>query len=230
MLDSFRVIVAAAGSGTRMDSKINKQYLLLNSWPVLKYSLDVFEAFAAVSEIIIVANPKETEYCKEEIVEGFGYKKVSQVIAGGKERQDSVWAGLQQLNANTAYVAIHDGARPLLSPELLANILRGAREWGAAVPGILARDTLKTVDNSSFVGETLDRAKIVSIQTPQIFKYCKLCEAYEKAYAEGFWGTDDASLFEKYVGKVKVIPGDHRNIKITTPDDLIIANGFLKHT
>jgi len=229
LLDSFRVIIAAAGSGSRMNSDINKQYILLESWPVLKYSLDVFEAFASVAEIVIVASPREIEYCRQEIVERFGFQKVSKVIAGGKERQDSVWAGLQELAADTAYVAIHDGARPLLSPVLLANILRAAQEWGAAVPGILARDTLKKVDESSFVAETLNRSRIVNIQTPQIFKYSNLCEAYEKAYAEGFRGTDDAALFEKYVGKVKVVPGDHRNIKITTPDDLLIAQTFLTH-
>ncbi len=228
MADNLRVVIAAAGSGSRMGSKLNKQYLLLNSRPILTYSLDIFEHFSLVDEIVIVAHANETEYCEREVVKKYGYKKVSRVIAGGKLRQDSVWAGLKSLNQKTSYVAVHDGARPLFSSQLLMALLEEARKWGAAVPGIQARDTLKMVDRDNFVTSTLDRSSVVSIQTPQVFSFRELCEAYENAYEEAYVSTDDAALFEKYIGRVKMVPGEYRNIKITTPEDLIIARSLLE--
>jgi len=227
MVNNLRVVIAAAGIGSRMGSTTNKQYLLLNSRPVLTYSLDVFEEFKPVDEIIIVANSRETEYCEKEIVQKYGYKKISKVIAGGKERQDSVWTGLKHLGEATDFVAVHDGARPILTSELLKRVFEAAREWGAAVPGIPVRDTLKIMDKNGFVKHTLDRSSIMAIQTPQIFDYDKLRRAYKKAYEKGFTGTDDASVFENHSGGVKIVSGDYKNIKITTPEDLIIAQGLL---
>jgi len=120
MADNLRVVIAAAGTGSRMGGKVNKQYMLLNKRPILTYSLDSFEQSSLVDEILIVAKPEETDYCRQEIVERYKYRKVSKVVAGGKERQDSVWAGLQELyNNGTDYVAVHDGARPLFSSDLL---------------------------------------------------------------------------------------------------------------
>lgn len=229
MVNNLRVVIAAAGTGTRMGSKINKQYMLLKSRPVLAYSLDVFEEFDLADEIVIVANPKETDYCEKEIVRKYGYRKVSCVIPGGKERQDSVRTGLKQLKPDTDFVAVHDGARPLLSIKLIRELLAEAEEWGAAVPGIIATDTLKLIDRDDFVCQTLDRSSIVSIQTPQIFKFEELLAAYDQAYEEGFIATDDASLFEAYIGRVKVVKGDYRNIKITTPEDLKIAEVLLSN-
>lgn len=228
MVNNLRVVIAAAGTATRMGSKINKQYLLLKSRPILAYSLDTFEEFDLVDEIVIVANPMEVEYCEKEIVKKYRYKKVSQVVPGGKERQDSVWMGLKQLQSDTDLVAVHDGARPLLSFQLLEDLLVEAEEWGAAIPGIVATDTLKLIDRDDFVRQTLDRSSVVSIQTPQIFKYQELLTAYNQAYEEGFTATDDASLFETYIGRVKVVKGDHRNLKITTPQDLKIAEVLLR--
>lgn len=228
MDDNLRVVVAAAGTGSRMGSRINKQYLLLNDRPVLAYSLDVFEQYDPIDEVIIVAKPSEIAYCEQEIVNKYQYRKVTQVVAGGSERQDSVWAGLSRLDEHTAYVAVHDGARPLLSLELLESLFREAKEWGAAIPGVLVRDTLKMVDREGFVGQTLDRTNIIAVQTPQIFKFEEIQRAYREAYQEGFSATDDAALFEKYIGRVKVVPGQRDNIKITTPEDLTIAMGLLE--
>lgn len=228
MANNLRVVIAAAGSGKRMASKINKQYMLLKEKPVLAYSLDVFEEFGLVDDIVIVAHPREVDFCEKEVVKKFGYSKVSQIIPGGEQRQDSVWAGLKELDSRTDFVAVHDGARPLLTAGLLWELLKEAEEWGAAIPGIRARDTLKMVDRDNFVGQTLDRSSIVAVQTPQVFKYNELLRAYEYAYEEGFMATDDSSLFEKYIGRVKVVPGNYNNIKITTPEDLIIAEGLLK--
>lgn len=229
MVDNLRVVIAAAGTGTRMGGKINKQYLMLNSRPVLCYSLDVFEQMPLVDEVVIVTQASEIDYCQEQIVHRYGYQKVKNVVAGGQERQDSVLAGLQALPADTDYVAVHDGARPLITEELMQNLLEAAREWGAAIPGVLVRDTLKMVDRDSFVSQTLDRSVVTAIQTPQIFQYQELCRAYEYAYRDGLLGTDDASLFEVYVGRVKVVAGSYRNLKITTPEDLIIAEALLKN-
>jgi 2-C-methyl-D-erythritol 4-phosphate cytidylyltransferase len=228
MVNNLRVVIAAAGTGSRMKSRINKQYMLLNSRPILSYSLDVFEKYEAVDEIVIVAHPREIEYCEKEIVKKFGYRKVKKVIPGGHQRQDSVWAGLLQLNGDsTDYVAVHDGARPLLTSALLDDLIKEAGEWGAAIPGIYVRDTLKMVDRDGFVGNTLDRSSTVFIQTPQVFRFQEIYQAYEMAREEGFISTDDAALFEKYIGRVKVVPGNYNNLKITTPEDLIIAEALL---
>ncbi|MDD3270956.1 MAG: 2-C-methyl-D-erythritol 4-phosphate cytidylyltransferase [Syntrophomonadaceae bacterium] len=228
MVNNLRVVIAAAGTGSRMKSRINKQYMLLNSRPILSYSLDVFEKYEAVDEIVIVANPRDTEYCEKEIVKKFGYRKVKKIIPGGEQRQDSVWAGLMQLNRDTTdYVAVHDGARPLLTSALLSDLIRQAEEWGAAIPGVYVRDTLKMVDRDGFVGNTLDRSSTVFIQTPQVFRFQEIYQAYKMALEEGFKSTDDAALFEKYIGRVKVVPGNYNNLKITTPEDLIIAQSLL---
>ena len=227
MANNLRVVIAAAGTGSRMKSRINKQYMLLNSRPILSYSLDVFEEYEAVDEIVIVAHPREIEYCEKEIVKKFGYRKVKKVIPGGKQRQDSVWAGLLQLNQDTDYVAVHDGARPLLTSDLLNDLVKETEEWGAAIPGIYVRDTLKMVDQDGFVGNTLDRSSTVFIQTPQVFRFHEIYQAYEMALEEGFTSTDDAALFEKYIGRVKVVPGNYNNLKITTPEDLIIVETLL---
>lgn len=223
MANNLRVVIAAAGSATRMGSKINKPYMLLKSRPVLAYSLDIFEEFNLVDDIVIVANPQEIDYCKREIVEKYGYRKVSQVVAGGKMRQDSVRVGLRQLGQDTDFIAVHDGARPFLTHELLEKLLKAAEQWGAAIPGVMPKDTLKFVDRDEFVRQTLDRSSVVAIQTPQLFKFEELLAAYNQAYEEGFIATDDAALFENYIGRVKIVPGDYRNIKITTPEDLKIA-------
>lgn len=227
MANNLRVVIAAAGTGSRMKSRINKQYMLLNSRPILSYSLDVFEKYEAVDEIVIVAHPREIEYCEREIVNKFGYRKVKKVIPGGKQRQDSVWAGLLQLNQDTDYVAVHDGARPLLTLALLDDLIKEAEEWGAAIPGVYVKDTLKMVNRDGFVGNTLDRSSTVFIQTPQVFRFKEIYQAYEMALEEGFKSTDDAALFEKYIGRVKVVPGNYNNLKITTPEDLIIVETLL---
>ncbi|MDD3363895.1 MAG: 2-C-methyl-D-erythritol 4-phosphate cytidylyltransferase [Syntrophomonas sp.] len=228
MVNNLRVVIAAAGRGSRMESSTNKQYMLLNSRPVLAYSLDFFEKLDVVDEIVVVTGETELDYCEREIIKPFKYKKVSAVIPGGKERQDSVWAGLRKLGVDTEFVAVHDGARPLLSSAVLYRLLEEAQEWGAAIPGIASKDTLKAVDRDDFVRQTLDRTTVYAIQTPQVFKYEELMAAYQQANEEDFSGTDDASLFERFIGRVKVVEGDYDNIKITTPGDMLIAEALLR--
>ena len=227
MANNLRVVIAAAGQGSRMGSKTNKQFMLLNAHPVLAYSLDFFERQDLVDEIVVVTSDKELDYCRHEIVEKFHYKKVSAVLAGGKERQDSVWVGLQYLSQDTDFVAVHDGARPLLSFDVLQRLLQEAEEWGAAIPGVANKDTIKMINKDYFVRQTLDRSMIFAIQTPQVFKFRELVQAYKMAYEEDFYATDDSALFEKYIGQVKLVEGDYNNIKITTPSDLLIAKSLL---
>lgn len=228
MANNLRVVIAAAGKGSRMDDKVNKQYIPLGSRPVLAYSLEFFENIDYVDKIVVVARKKDLEYCRREVVERYGFTKVTDVVAGGKERQDSVWAGLKRLGADTDYVAVHDGARPLLSSTVLLELMKAAEDWGAAIPGVPSKDTLKMVDRDDFVRQTMDRESIFNIQTPQVFKYSELIDAYRQANEEGFTGTDDATLFEHFIGRVKVVQGDYRNVKITTRDDLIIAHSLLE--
>jgi len=225
----LRVVIAAAGLGSRMNSDLNKQYMLIKGRPVLAYSLDKFENFGAVDSIVVVANSSEVQFCQNEIANKYGYKKVVGVIPGGKERQDSVWAGLNTFANHTGLVAIHDGARPLLPMQLLEDLLLAAERWDAAVPGVPARDTLKMVDEEGFIINTVDRSSIVAVQTPQVFRFEMLWKAFQLAYAEGIYGTDDASLFERYIGRVKIVKSDNRNIKITTPEDLLVAETLLSN-
>lgn len=227
MADNLRVVIAAAGMGSRMKSSLNKQYMELLGRPVLTYSLDLFEKSELVDKVVVVANLSDLDYCQNNIIKKYGYKKVEAVIPGGAERQDSVWAGINYCTEPGGYIAVHDGARPLLSNELFYKLVQQAKRFGAAVPGVAPRDTLKTIDAQGLVIETLDRSKISAIQTPQIFKYDLIAQAYRQAYADGFRGTDDASLYEKYIGRVKVIEGENHNLKITTPTDLTIAEILL---
>lgn len=228
MASNLRVVIAAAGQGSRMKTRLNKQFILLKAHPVLAYCLDFFEKQDMVDEIVVVTSEKELDYCQREIVNKYRYRKVSAVLPGGKERQDSVWEGLKYLSPDTEFVAVHDGARPLLSSDVLRRLLSAAQEWGAAIPGVASKDTLKMVDKDSFVRQTIDRSMVYSIQTPQVFRYSELREAYRLAWEENYYATDDAALFEKYIGRVKLVAGDYNNIKITTPEDLMIARSLLE--
>jgi 2-C-methyl-D-erythritol 4-phosphate cytidylyltransferase len=223
LVDTLNVIVAAAGSGKRMNKGINKQYLTLRSRPILSYCLEVFEHSPLVNNVLVVVKESEIGFCQKEIVERYGYKKVRKVIAGGAERQDSVWAGLNSLEQSTGLIAVHDGARPFITDQLLTKLVSTAAQWDSAIPGVPVKDTVKLVDNEGFVSKTLDRSRIFFVQTPQVFRLEYLIKAYQKAVEEQFAATDDASIYEKYVGKVKIVPGDYRNIKITTPEDLSYA-------
>lgn len=227
MANNLRVVIAAAGTGSRMKSNINKQYMLLKGKPVLYYSLKTFNNHDLVDEIVVVAHTDEVDYCLENVVKKYQFSKVKKVIPGGRERQDSVIQGLKNLSADTDYVAVHDGARPLLPSGLIHNIYSEAQKYGAAIPGVPVTDTIKMVDKDGFVSSTIDRSSIMAVQTPQIFAYAKLLKAYELALQDNFIGTDDASLYEKYIGQVKVVLGDPNNIKITTPKDIIIAEQLM---
>ncbi len=216
------VVIPAAGRSRRMKSGVNKQFMLLAGKPVLCHSVDVFLSLEEVSQVVVVAHPEEIGRCRELL----GSRSVL-VVPGGEERQDSVYRGLRALARETELVAVHDGARPLLCSRLVRVLLDEAEKWGAVIPAVPVKDTLKEVDASGVVLNTLERSRIWQAQTPQVFSYRDLLHAYERAQNERFYGTDDASLFERYCGQVRVVCGDYRNIKITTPEDLLIAEALL---
>lgn len=223
-------IVLAAGQGKRMKSKIQKQFLLLKEKPVLYYSLFCFEKSREIDEIIIVTGIDSIEYVKKEIVEHFEFQKVKAVVAGGKERYDSVYEGLMACK-NCDYVFIHDGARPFVTEEMIKRGKQSVLVHGACVLGMPSKDTVKIVDKDGIVESTPKRELVWNVQTPQIFSYAKIWEAYQKAKQEGMQGiTDDAMVMEQYGSlKVKLEEGSYDNIKITTPEDILLAEKILEN-
>ena len=223
-------IVLAAGQGKRMNSKIQKQFLEIQGYPVLYYSLRCFQDSPLIQDIILVTGEKSVAYCKEEIVKKYGFTKVTAVIPGGKERYDSVYAGLCACQ-ECGYVLIHDGARPFITEEILERGLQKVKESGACVIGMPSKDTVKLSDAQEFVKETPDRKCVWTIQTPQIFSYPLIRNAHESIRQKDMSSiTDDAMVVEQETGvKVALAEGSYQNIKITTPEDLLIAEAFLHY-
>nr|WP_296155810.1 2-C-methyl-D-erythritol 4-phosphate cytidylyltransferase [uncultured Blautia sp.] len=221
-------IVLAAGQGKRMHTKIQKQFLEIRGYPVLYYSLRCFQESPLIEDIILVTGEDSVFYCQKEIVEKYGFTKVAKVIPGGKERYDSVYQGLFACE-NSDYVLIHDGARPFITEEILERGLEGAKETGACAVGMPSKDTVKIADESGFIAETPDRSRVWLIQTPQIFQYKLIRNAHESIRTRDMSNvTDDAMVVEQETGvKVCLAEGSYQNIKITTPEDLEIAEMFL---
>lgn len=222
-------IILAAGQGKRMQSKVHKQYLLLQGKPVLYYTLRAFEESPLVTEIILVTGKEEIDYCRKEIVEKYGFHKVHKIIAGGKERYHSVYAGLQAAE-DADYVYIHDGARPFVDSGILERACTAVLEYKACVVGMPVKDTIKIADQEGFAAVTPDRRKVWQVQTPQVFSYHLIRNAYDKMMKTEPDGiTDDAMVVEKMTDqKVKFVEGSYKNIKITTPEDLSIAECFVE--
>ena len=223
-------IVLSAGQGKRMHSKVQKQFLEIQGYPVLYYSLRCFQESPLIQDIILVTGEESISYCKEEIVQKYGFTKVSAVIPGGKERYDSVYAGLCECR-DCEYVLIHDGARPFVTEEILKRGLQKVKETGACVIGMPSKDTVKLSDEEGYVKETPNRKCVWTIQTPQIFLYSLIREAHDSIRQKDMSKiTDDAMVVEQETGaKVALAEGSYQNIKITTPEDLDIAEAFLKH-
>jgi len=222
-------VVLAAGSGKRMGTSVHKQYLLIKGKPVIYYTLRAFE-LSEVDEIILVTGADEIDYCSREIVEKYNFQKVRAVIAGGKERYDSVYEGLKALS-DCDYVLIHDGARPLISSALINANISCVQEKEACITAVPVKDTIKVVDNKGYVADTPERSKLWQIQTPQVFEAGLIKEAYERLYNDTTAGniTDDAMVVEHYMDRtVKMTMADYKNIKVTTPEDMDIARIFLK--
>lgn len=224
------VLIPAAGMGRRMGSSINKQYLTLGGRSILARTMELFDRHPMVKSIYPILPAEEIDYFREQILPGCQLKKFVGVIPGGKERQDSVRNGLQQLQMTglnpDAIVLVHDGVRPLFDSSLISSLVDTAVLKGAAVIGVPVKDTIKEVENEQIVA-TPDRSRLWQVQTPQAFRFELLFKAYQKAAKEDFLATDDASLVERMGIKPVMIEGDYRNIKITTPEDLAIAEALL---
>ncbi len=222
-------IIAAAGVGLRMQSQIAKPYLLLAGKPILAHTLEVFETVREIQEVTVVAHPDDLEYCREEVIAPYGFKKVLRLVPGGKERQDSVYHALKALKQEDGLeiILVHDGVRPFITPEQIRRVIKAARSHGGAILGLPAQDTLKRVNPQGKVIHTMDRKDIWHIQTPQGFHADLLWRAFVEAYGRNFYGTDEASLVEEMGHPVAVIHGDPCNIKITTPEDLELAEALL---
>lgn len=222
-------IVLAAGQGKRMNSKVQKQFLLIKGKPVLYYSLSCFQNSREIEEIIVVTGKESINFCKQEIIEAYGFSKVKAVIPGGKERYDSVYAGLCACE-DSDYVFIHDGARPFLSNDMIRRGKEAVLDYGACVIGMPSKDTIKIADENGMVESTPSRNKVWNIQTPQIFSYTAIREAYEKARQQNMADiTDDAMVIERFGNmKIKLVEGSYENIKITTPEDIVVAEKILE--
>lgn len=227
-MEKYTAIVLAAGMGKRMNSSVPKQYLTLAGRPVLYYALKAFEE-SDVTDIILVVGEGEVSYCREEIVEKYALRKISAVIEGGKERYYSVFEGLKAAKG-ADYVLIHDGARPLVTGEIIRRAIQAVLQEQACVVGMPVKDTIKIIGEDGRAEATPDRSRLWQIQTPQVFSYDMIFDAYEWVIGqEDIAVTDDAMVLECATGrKVKVIEGSYENIKITTPEDLLIAETYLK--
>jgi len=222
-------LVPAAGMGKRMGASINKQYLLLAGKPILAHTLELFQQADFIDEIYPVVPQEEIDYCRVNVVEKYGITKVRQIIAGGAERQNSVLNGLRAVAMSAAgIVVIHDGVRPLVPLSVVQRSVELAAEHDGALVAVPAKDTIKVV-KGAFVISTPPRDSLWLAQTPQTFRYGIIRHAHEVAEADGFFGTDDASLLERTGKRVHIVIGDYRNIKITTPEDLALAEAFLKN-
>lgn len=226
-------VVLAAGSGKRMNSDTKKQYMLIYDKPVVYYSLKTFQE-SFVDEIILVVSPGDVSYCQKEIVEKYGFTKVSHIVEGGRERYHSVAAGLEQVTVG-GYTFIHDGARPMVTEEILERAYACVELSGACVVGMPVKDTIKIADGDKNIADTPNRNLVWMVQTPQVFDSSLIKDAYqnlilkeEQLLEQGVSITDDAMVVERLSGqKVKLVEGSYENIKITTPEDILLAECFL---
>jgi 2-C-methyl-D-erythritol 4-phosphate cytidylyltransferase len=221
-------IIVAAGLGKRMGEATPKQFIHLLGKPLLAHTLIPFTSVQDIKQIIVLVPKDWQEYCQETVIEKYGFIKVSKLIQGGQERQDSVYLGLQHVDTDVDVVLIHDGVRPLISKSLIEDSVKTAGVSGAAVVAIPSSDTLKEVSSEGLIKGTLSREGLWLAQTPQAFQKKILLEAYETASKDHFYSTDDAALVERIGYPIKVIRGSSTNIKITTPEDLRYAEFVLK--
>lgn len=220
-------VIVAAGKGKRMGTEISKQFLPLGGKEILAHTVQKFEKATNIRDIVLVTGVDSLQDVQE-MAQEYGWEKIVSIVAGGKERQDSVWNGLQQVAVDTEIILIHDGVRPFVTEDILNGSIETALEMGGCVAGVPAKDTIKVCDGENIAIATPDRSALWQIQTPQTFRKERIVKAYEQAKEDGFVGTDDASFAEHCGYPVKVIMGSYRNIKITTKEDLIIGEAFLK--
>jgi len=220
-------IIVAAGSGKRMGHARNKQFISIGSKPILAHTLDVFNSIDKINKIILVIPRGWKRFCQREIIKKYQYGKEIELIYGGRRRQDSVACGLSLVSSDFDIVVIHDGVRPFVTRRMVVESVARAKRFGACIVAIPVSDTVKTVNREGLVERTVPREYLWRVQTPQTFQVSLIKKAYAKASQEKFYGTDDAQLVERIHRPVRIVRGDYRNIKITTREDLIIAEQML---
>lgn len=221
----YRVIIPAAGQGKRMQAGKNKQFILLDEKPVIVHTLSTFQQDQNCKEIVLVVSEKEKSEFRM-LIETFQLSKVTRLVSGGAERQESVFNGLKAL-PQEGIVLVHDGARPFVTIDMITRVAKEAAAHDAAVLAVPVKDTLKRSDGSVII-ETVDRSHLWAVQTPQAFRYTLLYEAYERAEQVNLTATDDASLVEALGRNVSIVVSDETNVKLTTPADLQFADIILK--
>jgi 2-C-methyl-D-erythritol 4-phosphate cytidylyltransferase len=221
-------VIVSAGKGLRFMEGKKKQFTFLEGRPILAHTLEKFETCPLIRSVRLVVGQEDMDYCLEEIVEKYRFQKVSKIVPGGKWRQESVKNGIDALPKDTDIVPIHDGVRPLITQAMIEDSIHAAVRFGAVVLATPVKETIKMSNPDGTVLKTLDRESLWQIQTPQTFQLNVIREAHNQAIADGFVGTDDASLVERLGVKVHILPGSHTNIKITTPEDFVLASLFLK--
>jgi 2-C-methyl-D-erythritol 4-phosphate cytidylyltransferase len=220
-------IVVAAGKSSRMGAGADKAFLSLGSKPVLAYSLLAFERCADIHGVVLVARKDRME-AAQALVRMFGCAKVKKIVEGGAKRQESVERGLAVLGEDVKIVAVHDGARPCVTPEIISRTVKSAQRHGSGVAGAPVTDTVKFVEKGEVVARTLDREKLWTVQTPQTFRVDLLRKAFAEVRKRRATVTDEASAVELISGDVRLVPSTPSNIKITTPDDLVLAASLLR--
>lgn len=222
-------LIPAAGMGKRMGASINKQYLQLDGMPIVARTISIFEKSPLIHAIYLIIPRDEIPYCRENVVGKYGFKKIAAIIPGGKERQNSVLNGLNAIYSESNdddIIIIHDGVRPMVTETMIAKSIETAQIADAALVAVPVKDTIKVVENG-IVTSTPNRETLWQAQTPQTFRFGIIYNAHCQAEKEAFIGTDDCSLVERIGKKVQIVSGDYRNIKITTPEDLVLAEAFL---
>ncbi|MDU2266516.1 2-C-methyl-D-erythritol 4-phosphate cytidylyltransferase [Clostridium celatum] len=216
-------IILAGGKGKRMGASVSKQFIELKGKPIIYYTIKKFEENKNIDNIVVVLPPDEVSYFKEEILKKYSLK-IDKIVLGGTERQDSVYNALKSIaDTETDIVLIHDGARPFISNRIINDGIKYANEYGAAAPGVMPKDTIKVKNENNFSINTPDRSSLVAIQTPQVFKYKEILKCHEKVKVNKEVVTDDTMVVEKYGYKVYLYKGEYTNIKVTTPEDLILG-------
>ena len=221
-------IVPSAGRGLRMKSQVPKVLTPLLGRPLLAWTLEPIFQVGLFSEILVACSPEDRPLINRFLSEEIGGSQPVRLIIGGETRQDSVANCLREISGECELVAIHDGARPLLTPQILLDVLHRADETGAAIAAVPCKDTVKVCDEEGIVTQTLDRSRLRLVQTPQCFRHSLIVSAYEKAQREGFIATDDAAVAERMGAAVHVVMGSYENIKVTTPEDILICEEILR--
>ena len=221
-------IIVAAGKGARMHRKVRKQYLTISGRPILSHTLLAVDACPLIESLLLVVPREDFDFCRNSILSPLKLKKKITLVAGGPERQDSVYHGLLAIKEKEGIVVIHDGVRPFVRSETFSACIEAAKTAGACILGIPVSDTVKHVTASGTIDNTLNRDALWLAQTPQVFQYEIIFKAHEAARLSGYSGTDDALFVERLGHEVKIISGSRFNIKVTTPEDLKLAEAILQ--